>query len=81
MQFVHHDLSERRTMNHIDNKAFPAAYNKRIELCNNDELEKCIEKAQENLEDGGNPRYHRMQTWILLECCHEDWAEADDCYS
>jgi tetratricopeptide (TPR) repeat protein len=67
-------------MSSIIDKAFTDAYNECAELYDNDELEKCIEKAQALLDYGAAPRYHRMKTWILLGNCLGDWDEAHDSY-
>jgi hypothetical protein len=67
-------------MSSIIDKAFTDAYNECAELYDNEELEKCIEKAQALLDEGAAPRYHRMKTWILLGNCLGDWDEAHDSY-
>ena len=68
-------------MSRIVDKPFTDTYNECNELYDKGELEKCIEKAQEILEDGATPRYHRMKPWILLEDCLGVWDEAIDCYN
>lgn len=67
-------------MSSIIDRAFSRAYNEAAELYDNDELEKCVEKANELLADGAAPRYHRMKTWILLAYVLGDWNDANDCF-
>lgn len=67
-------------MSSIIDKAFDRAYNEAADCYNNNELEKCVEKANELLDDGAAPRFHRMKAWILLAYVLGDWHEANDCF-
>lgn len=58
-------------------RQFTDAYNQIHELYDNDELDECIEQAQQLLQDPAIPRYHRMKTYILLVSTIGEWTEAN----
>ncbi|SMR42730.1 unnamed protein product [Zymoseptoria tritici ST99CH_1E4] len=66
-------------MSSIIDRAFTQAYNEVAEHYNNDELEECVRKGKEILDDDAAPRYHRIKTWILLGNVLE-WDEANACF-
>lgn len=53
-------------MSSVFDKAFTAVIDECLELYDKDELEKCVEKAQQRVDDAAAPRYHRLRPWILL---------------
>jgi hypothetical protein len=58
---------------------FGRAYNKVVELYDEDDQDKCIAAAQDLLEDPDLPRYHRIKTLILLGLAFEDWDDVETC--
>lgn len=47
--------------------------------CIDDHLDECIAKARDLLQDPATPRYHRMETLVLLDSTSGEWQEADEC--
>lgn len=60
--------------------AFNERYNEAHQCYGNHELDRCIEKCQELLEDPTNPRFHRMKTLVLLGSTLGEWYEANGCH-
>ena len=59
---------------------FGRAYNKVLELYNDDDKEEeCIAAAQNLLEDPDLPRYHRIKTLVLLGSAFNEWDETETC--
>lgn len=78
---LHHDTSAGHAMGPIVGSPSTDAVDECLELHDKDELEKCVEKAIQILDDAAAPRCHRMKTWILLRSVLGDWDEVWDCYS
>ncbi|KFZ16758.1 hypothetical protein V502_04924 [Pseudogymnoascus sp. VKM F-4520 (FW-2644)] len=59
---------------------FGRAYNKVLQLYNEDDKEEeCIAAAQNLLEDPDLPRYHRIKTLVLLGSSLNEWDETETC--
>ncbi|KAK5734454.1 hypothetical protein LTR17_008955 [Elasticomyces elasticus] len=58
---------------------FTTGYNEVHRLYEENDLEGCIAKAEELLDEPAIPRFHRMKTLILLGNVLGDWNEAEDC--
>ncbi|OAL47252.1 hypothetical protein IQ07DRAFT_657571 [Pyrenochaeta sp. DS3sAY3a] len=54
-------------------------YNKAVDLYSAGRVDECIDKAREILNDASIPRYHRMQTLILLGFTLGDREQAKNC--
>jgi len=50
----------------VPNRAFTEAINELNKYYVDHELDTCIEKARELLQDSALPRYHRIRTLVLL---------------
>lgn len=60
-------------------KSFSTAYNSARALYDSDQLAEAIEKAQDLLEEGSLPHYHRIKTLLLLSACADSWHDAQQC--
>lgn len=56
---------------------FMNEFNEANELYINDQLDECIAKARDLLQDPAIPRYHHMKTLVLLGSTLGEWEEAD----
>jgi hypothetical protein len=51
--------------NSVPDRAFTEAFNELNKYYEDDELDTCVEKARELLQDRALPRYHRIRTLVL----------------